>query len=297
MTVLLGTLLGSFLCSDVIAQATDALVTTEAAVSQARMLSQVTEIFQNRCSECHGPENARPKGDFGYVMDLARMAQTPSLVVPGKPDDSELFLMIDLDDMPPAKSKFGPMPDDEKKIVSDWIANGAFAIAAKPSSNMTGMAESSEQSNADVEPEKTKAPLYYLIGRLHPIAVHFPIALIMAAGLAELFSLTQRRTGMTSAVTFCLLLGSAGAVIAAITGWIFAIEQGYAIELTTQTPSLHRWLGVGCALASPALLWVDLLSNKDRRLFRVCLLLVIGLVGAVGHFGGLMVYGESFFSL
>ena len=202
--------------------------------------------------------------------------------------------MIDLDDMPPAKSKFGPMPDDEKKVVATWIRNGAFAIASKPSTNLP-------QASVDVTTDKLAVkepkPMYYLIGKIHPLAVHFPIALLIAAGIAELFSLTQRRTGMTSAVTFCLLLGSAGAVAAAISGWVFAMDQGYAIELSTKTHSLHRWLGVCCALASPALLWVDLLSNKDRRFFRICLCVLVGMIMATGHFGGLLVYGESFFSL
>lgn len=282
------------LISQANAQPSPDALSTQAAVDQARLLSQVTDIFQARCSECHGPENARPKGDFGYVMDLARVAANPQLIVPGDPGKSDLFDMIDLDDMPPAKSKFGPMPDDEKALIRKWIENGAFAIADKPTASL-GMTDQPEEST--VSQSKPRQPIYYLIGKVHPIMVHFPIALIIAAGIAELCSLTQRRTGMTSAVTFCLLLGTAGAVAAAITGWIFALEQGYAIELTTQTASLHRWLGVCCALASPALLWVDLLSNKDRRFFRICLCILIGMIMATGHFGGILVYGENFFSL
>jgi hypothetical protein len=102
---------------------------------------------------------------------------------------------------------------------------------------------------------------------------------------------------MTSAVTFCLLLGSAGAVVAAITGWIFAMEQGYPVEMNTELFSIHRWLGVSCALLSPLLLWVDLLSTKNRKPFRVFLFVVVALVMATGHFGGLLVYGVDLFKL
>ncbi|MFG0250972.1 MAG: DUF2231 domain-containing protein [Phycisphaeraceae bacterium JB051] len=282
------------------AQDAATLPPSKAAVQQAQLLSRVTQIMEQRCAECHGAENARPKGDFGYVTDLAKMAKNPDLVIPGDPDNSELFLMIDLGDMPPEKSKFAPMPAEEIKAVYDWIKQGAFAIGEPPSTDaVAGSSESS--SNAIDETAVTQSharqPIYYLIGKIHPIVIHFPIALIIAAGLAELCSLTQRRTGMTSAVTFCLLLGTAGAVLSAISGWVFAIEQGYAIEMTTETASLHRWLGVLTALAAPVLLWVDLLSNKDRRFFRFCLAVLIALVMATGHFGGILVYGESLFSL
>lgn len=267
---------------------------SQARLNQAKLLSQVTEIFLNRCSECHSEDDAKPKGDFGYVMDLARMAQSLDLIVPGEPDNSELYLMIDLDDMPPSKSKFGPMPTSEKKAVHDWIKAGAFAINANVKTDVVVESISTEKV---AKPVKKRLPIYYLIGKLHPFVIHFPIALIVAAGIAELFSLTQRRTGMTSAVTFCLLLGSASAVMAAITGWIFAMEQGYGIALNTEPHSIHRWLGVSCALACPALLAVDLVSIKDRRIFRACMLGGIALVLAVGHFGGILIYGDALFSL
>ena len=282
------------------AQDMGTLPPSKAAVQQAKLLSQVTAIMEQRCAECHGAENARPKGDFGYVTDLAKMAKNPDLIIPGDPDNSELFLMIDLGDMPPEKSKFAPMPADEIKAVHDWIKQGAFAIGQPPLTDVAvsePLSSSSESDEVVVQQPRERQPVYYLIGKIHPIVIHFPIALIIAAGLAELCSLTQRRTGMTSAVTFCLLLGTAGAVLSAISGWVFAMEQGYAIEMTTNTASLHRWLGVLTALASPMLLWVDLLSNKDRRFFRFCLTVLIILVIATGHFGGMLVYGESLFSL
>jgi len=268
-----------------------------ARVGQAKLLSQVTEIFLNRCSECHSEDDARPKGDFGFVMDLSKLAKS-DMIVPGNPEASELYDLIDFGDMPPEESDYAPMLDREKQAVYNWIKAGAFAIASDqdPSMPLVSVMDSSE-SEAVTPEKKPRKPLYYLLGKLHPFVIHFPIALIFAAGVAELLSLPQRRTGMTSAVTFCLLLGSAGAVVAAMTGWIFAMEQGYAVAFNTETHSMHRWLGVACALLAPMLLWVDLLSGKDRRFVRVCLVTVIVVVLATGHFGGMLIYGEDFFSL
>lgn len=297
LAAILGGLLFVLTTSFAFAQADAKADPSQARFNQVKLLSQVTEIFLNRCSECHSEDDARPKGDFGFVMDLARLAKSPDYVVPGQPDNSEMYLMIDLDDMPPSKSKFGPMPDDEKKMVHDWIKAGAFAIDSNADADVVVAPAESDSVGEMAKPAKKRLPLYYLIGKLHPFVIHFPIALIVAAGIAELFSLTQRHTGMTSAVTFCLLIGSASAVMAAISGWVFAMEQGYAIGMDTEIHNLHRWLGVACALICPVLLAIDLLSIKDRRFFRYCLLVGIALVLATGHFGGMLIYGDALFSL
>ncbi|MBL4700956.1 MAG: hypothetical protein JKX85_06845 [Phycisphaeraceae bacterium] len=268
-----------------------------ARVQQVKLLSQVTEIFLNRCSECHSEDDAKPKGDFGFVMNLSKLAKS-DLIVSGNPEISELYERVDFGDMPPEESDFAPMPDREKKAIYNWIKAGAFAIVSDQGSSVPQVSVMNSSESDEVTPAyKPRKPLYYLLGKLHPFVIHFPIALIFAAGVAELLSLPQRRTGMTSAVTFCLLLGSAGAVLAAMTGWIFAMDQGYAMAFNTETHSLHRWLGVACALLSPMLLWVDLLSGKDRRFVRFCLITVIVIVLAAGHFGGMLIYGEDLFSL
>ena len=38
---------------------------------------QVHDIFEAKCLDCHGPELPRPKGKFGYVLDLKRVAENP----------------------------------------------------------------------------------------------------------------------------------------------------------------------------------------------------------------------------
>ena len=47
-----------------------------------------------------------------------------------------------------------------------------------------------------------------LFGRLHPLVVHFPISLLLAAAGAELFAAMTRRAGWTSAARWCLWLGT-----------------------------------------------------------------------------------------
>src|SRR5689334_808036 len=61
-------------------------------------------------------------------------------------------------------------------------------------------------------------PLWQLAGRLHVVIVHFPIALILLAGVLELVRF--RKPQMSDAAYLCLLLGALAAVAAAALGWI-----------------------------------------------------------------------------
>ena len=86
-----------------------------------------------------------------------------------------------------------------------------------------------------------------LIGRLHPVLVHFPIALIVAAFGCELVSLTTRAREWHVAAVANLRIGAVFAVGSTIAGWIFA-----ASPLVDMSPSLewHRWVGASATLAA-----------------------------------------------
>src|SRR5262249_47048080 len=74
------------------------------------------------CSRCHG-EDGTAKGGFGYVLDRDRLVSRAK-IVPGKPDDSELFQRLRDGEMPPAKQKPRPGPDDVA-LIRRWIEAGA----------------------------------------------------------------------------------------------------------------------------------------------------------------------------
>ena len=48
------------------------------------LAGQVHDLFAVKCIECHGADLERPRGKFGYVLDLARVAANPKMVLPGK---------------------------------------------------------------------------------------------------------------------------------------------------------------------------------------------------------------------
>src|SRR5262245_43076916 len=77
--------------------------------------AEVRAVFSAKCTACHGPALAKPKGRFGYVLDLARVAGNREMVVPGAPDESELWGLVRRGEMPPDDSPAGPLSPDQKE--------------------------------------------------------------------------------------------------------------------------------------------------------------------------------------
>lgn len=94
----------------------------------ANLASTVRNIFSAKCTECHGSDLPRPKGKFGYVLDLERLAGNPHLVVPFKPDESKLWKRVRDEEMPPAYATAGSLTDEEKAAIRMWIESGSPAV-------------------------------------------------------------------------------------------------------------------------------------------------------------------------
>jgi mono/diheme cytochrome c family protein len=82
-------------------------------------------VFQAKCAGCHGSDLAKPQGRFGYVLDFERLAADAEKVIPGRPAESELWLLVEHDEMPPSDSPHGPLTSAEKESIRAWIAAGA----------------------------------------------------------------------------------------------------------------------------------------------------------------------------
>lgn len=135
------------------------------------------------------------------------------------------------------------------------------------------------------------------LGRLHPLSVHFPIALLMLGALAELLFLMSRRDFFREGARFCTLFGALSAPPAALLGWCaggFATFPGDLSNILW----LHKWSGTALALLAVV---TGILSERcptrerpDRvRLYRVALFASAFLVAVVGFLGGQLVYGPD----
>jgi uncharacterized membrane protein len=129
------------------------------------------------------------------------------------------------------------------------------------------------------------------LGRFHPLAVHFPIALILLVPLLELAGRSRRFPGLGASVDFVLALATMSSVGAAILGWCLARSGGYSGRLVTQ----HMWGGVFVAAAC-WLCWMlrgRLFGPRLDFIYALGLLGAVGLVSWTGYRGGQLVQGEN----
>jgi uncharacterized membrane protein len=131
------------------------------------------------------------------------------------------------------------------------------------------------------------------IGRFHPLAVHFPIALILLVPILELAGRNSRFSYLRLSVGFVLGLAALSATFAAILGWCLARSGGYSGPLVTQ----HMWGGISLA----AVCWLCWLlyartggpSGGTDLIYAAALAAGIGLVAWTGYRGGQLSLGED----
>ncbi len=137
------------------------------------------------------------------------------------------------------------------------------------------------------------AKLVAWVGRFHPAAVNFPIAMLVGAAVAELLWVGTKRPLFASAGRFCLWFGALGAAGAATLGWCFG---GFHLVDGNWIMTTHRWLGTTTALWALATLVVGERAfrrpvDSKRTAYRTVLCLGVAAVLVTGFFGGAMIYG------
>ena len=237
-------------------------------------------VFEEKCARCHGPDTQRPKGGFGAVLDLAQLAGNPDHVVRREPDTSPLFQLVSAGEMPPPKAREAPLDPSAVETIRAWIEAGA------PPSTLSQSAENG-QIRRDPGPH---TPARF-VGQFHPAVVHFPVALLMAAALAQFLALVRRSPSLASTAHFCLTLGALGTVGATVTGWLWATIEGYDAPV-------HRWFGVATTCFALAT-WIFATRARrgarpvDRWTYHVVLVLTLALVIYTGHQGGTLTHGPD----
>jgi uncharacterized membrane protein len=133
-----------------------------------------------------------------------------------------------------------------------------------------------------------------LTGRLHPLLVHFPIALLLVAALAEIISLTARLPGWHLVAVANVRAGAAFAVASAAAGWLLASSRVVEVSPTLEW---HRWLGLAATVTAVATAVATVsVDERPRRQwrYRIALAGTAALVAAAGHFGAVLVWGADF---
>lgn len=97
------------------------------------------DVLEKHCARCHQAgaslKRQKPAKNFGNILHLEEISTEPSLILPGNPDGSKLFIQIAKKEMPydcyqEFDCKAEPT-EDEVKAIYDWIKGlGAITVAA-----------------------------------------------------------------------------------------------------------------------------------------------------------------------
>jgi uncharacterized membrane protein len=128
---------------------------------------------------------------------------------------------------------------------------------------------------------------------LHPATVHFPIALFLMAAVAELFLMAGRGKGIEPAVRVLVYGGAAGAVVAALFGWIHT-GLWFGGDTAMQ---LHRWNGMLIAVFGLAFAAILYRPRESRMLLRTGLFAMVALILLQGFLGGELAHGPDHLGL
>ena len=103
------------------------LVTGSTLAAPVDFAREVRPIFSGQCFQCHGPDEKARKAKLR--LDIREEAIKSGVLVPGKPNESELFKRIGSNDpearMPPEKLKKPALTADQIATLKRWIAEGA----------------------------------------------------------------------------------------------------------------------------------------------------------------------------
>ena len=135
------------------------------------------------------------------------------------------------------------------------------------------------------------------ISHLHPMVVHFPIAIIMVGFLADLASLVFKKERCLSTMGMYLeLLGALAAIIAFGTGHFLT---GDTIEGAGHNGEMHELFAtmtlVTIILAAFFRILIVYLKKDETKMKYVAMVIfffAFVFVAITGYFGGMVVYGN-----
>jgi uncharacterized membrane protein len=132
---------------------------------------------------------------------------------------------------------------------------------------------------------------------IHPLVVHYPIALLTACFPIYLLAWISRRETLESAGLWLLGLGTLGAAVAVYTG--LAGSEGVMLAPSVRQHILvqhKQFMLVALAMSIVLALWAFIarpMPRRGRALFMIGLLIMTAILAKGADFGGWMVYGYN----
>ncbi len=139
--------------------------------------------------------------------------------------------------------------------------------------------------------------LWRFLGRLHPLAVHFPVGLLLFAAILELFTLKKFDSALRPGINLLVAAGVISAIFSAVFGLLLSRDGDYGEDLL----SIHQWAGIATA-GLGAIAWVLLnrILKKNQlsliKPYRSILFFSALGVSLAGHFGASLAHGNDYLS-
>ncbi len=138
-------------------------------------------------------------------------------------------------------------------------------------------------------------PVLQVIGRMHPLVLHFPIVLLVLAWLLVAFgkSWAFPWPALRRFVYFLLFISAGSAAVTVLAGLFLANEESYGGD----TFRWHKWTGIAVCLLAALLLWSHRRATARERyrpLFVAGLSAAVAVLLVAGHFGASLTHGADY---
>lgn len=197
------------------------------------------------------------------------------------------------------------MPEDKSKPEAEGHDHDHpedAAVAGQPDADRLGATDGGHDHDGE-SPEENHdhatdhgVSLTAMLGRLHVVVIHFPIAFLLLGALVEVVGLAREQLRNEGVIRLLTAVGALSAVAAVLIGLLHGSASDYSGTLSWVF-WWHRALGISVAVAA-GIAWfaVEQRARRKRmsRFATAALLVSAALVGVAGHFGGSLVYGWEY---
>jgi len=248
------------------------------------------------------------------AAELPDDANTTCPVMPEEESDPDIFVEHQGQKVylccTKCKREFAKAPEKYMEALRQWRAEQTTSGTQSKSANATSATVSAVA--APTHGEAAAAPPRAAVktrgfaergltfaGKLHPLAVHFPIALVLCAALMEAPGAIRGRRVSGDVPRTMLALATAGMLVAVPLGWASAATSDH--PSMEEVVELHRWLGIAAGATTGAAYLLGLRAHRGKPGMRVPYLATLygAAIGTAvsGHLGATLIYGADYFTL
>ena len=137
-------------------------------------------------------------------------------------------------------------------------------------------------------------PGFFQLPPLHPVLIHFPLALIPVALVCDAIGKWRNNVSLTHAAWWSMLFATLAAPLTAASGWLWLRQMG---DMDHSELVYHQWLGTALPILLIPIAWWRFCLHGAQRTVPNSHLSVLGFallaVMIQGHLGGMMSFGNE----